>query len=128
MNVGEILLKLWNDSGSANRPKSIQVDIYKDQVLFETVTLSSENDWSYQWHTVDSGSQWTVTEKNVPNGYTVSISESEGIFTVTNSIKPSNQEPPKTGDTFPLWYYLVAMWLSGFLLLSMGILRQRKRK
>ena len=121
--------KLWNDYGnSKNRPSSVTVNIYQDQNLFDTVTLDASNNWSHSWKTTDANSQWTVAEKEVPEGYTVTVTEKNGIFSITNSKAPSPEEPPKTGDSFGLWYYLMAMCLSGFLLLILGIWHQRKTK
>lgn len=121
--------KLWKDSGSASqRPDSVTIDIYQDQALYETVVLSASNDWSYQWQTTDTASKWTVVEKNVPEGYTVAISSAGSVFTITNSASPTPGNPPKTGDTFPLWNYVSAMCFSGFLLLSLGIWLQRKSR
>lgn len=119
--------KLWKDSGyTSKRPKSVTVDIYKDAVLYETVILDSSNNWSYSWKTPEDSSKWTVAEKDVPDSYTVTISSSGSVFSITNSIKTTPGSPPKTGDTFPLWNYVIAMSISGFLLLILGIWHKRK--
>lgn len=119
--------KLWKDSGyTSKRPKSVTVDIYRDSVLYETVTLDSSNDWTYRWQTPEDSSKWTVTEKDVPNGYTVTVSSSENVFSITNSIQSDPGSPPKTGDTFPIWHYVITMSFSGFLLLILGAWRKRK--
>lgn len=121
--------KLWKDSGyTSKRPTSVTVNIYKDSALYETVTLDSSCNWTYSWQTTETTSKWTVTEKNVPNNYTASISSSGNIFSITNSRKQDPGSPPKTGDTFPLWNYVIAMSISGFLLLLLGIWHKRKSK
>lgn len=119
--------KLWKDSGAtANRPKSIDVNIYKNGKLQETVTLDSSNNWSYTWSVIGNDGGWSVSEKNVPSGYTVSVSSKDHVFTITNSRKVPGSSIPKTGDTFPFWLCTIAMTLSGFLLLHAGSLRKRR--
>jgi len=81
------VLKLWNDGGIAyGRPASVSVDILKDGAVYESVTLSGENNWSYTWEISDSESQWSVMETQVPDGYKVSISQTETAFIITNSV------------------------------------------
>ena len=68
------VIKEWKDN-SKNRPKNIDIEIYKDGVLFESKTLSSNNNWSYSWDIIDDGSKFTVVEKNIEENYQVSIIE-----------------------------------------------------
>ena len=56
-NITYTVIKEWKDNGK-NRPKNIDIEIYKDGVLFETKTLSSNNNWSYSWDTLDDGSKF----------------------------------------------------------------------
>ena len=122
------VVKLWKDSGiSQKRPSSVTVEILKDGVLQETVTLSQENNWSYTWTAKDASGQWTVTEKNVPAGYNVAISSQNGIFTITNEYPQDPGIPPKTGDSTQLWFYIVALCGSGLALILLGSPRKRKQ-
>lgn len=41
--------KLWEDNTASTRPDSIKVRLYKDDEIFDTVDLNSENDWKYEW-------------------------------------------------------------------------------
>lgn len=123
------VVKLWKDSGaSGSRPSSVTIEIRKDTVLVETVTLKSANDWSYSWKVLanDTG-KWTVSEKDVPSGYTVSISEKDATFTVTNT-KQTTTTPPKTGDTFALRPWVMVLCLSGCGLLIIGTSQARRKK
>lgn len=124
------VVKLWKDSGyTASRPKEITLEIYKDGVLQETVKLNNANNWTYLWRVPENqDGEWTVTEKDVPRNYTVTIAEDGGKFTVTNSRNPDPEEPPRTGDLFPLWPLVLTMCISGSLLAAMGIYWLRKRK
>lgn len=79
--------KIWNDAGySYRRPNEITVELRKDGDLYDTVVLNKENGWSYVWKkNLDAAANWTIVEKKVPSGYTVSM-KSDGItITVTNT-------------------------------------------
>ena len=122
------VVKLWKDSANQkNRPTSVSVELLKDGVPQETVELNQENNWSYSWETTDVNSQWSVAEKNVPAGYTVSVSSQDGAFTITNEYPQGSDEPPKTGDTAQIWPYVIAMCASGIALVILGSCRKRKR-
>jgi hypothetical protein len=124
------VVKLWKDTGyAASRPKEVTVEIYKDGTLWETVKLNTANNWTYTWRVPENqDGKWTVTEKEVPKNYSVTIAEGDGQFTVTNSRKPDPEDPPKTGDMFPLWPAVLTMCISGSLLVVLGIYWLRKRK
>lgn len=118
--------KLWEDSGyTSSRPSSVSVDIFKDGTLQETVILDAANNWTYRWSTTETDARWTVAEKSVAKGYTVTLNSSGNVFSIINSYKASTGFIPQTGDTFPLYHYLFAMCLSGFLMLILGIWRKR---
>ena len=119
------VVKLWRDQGSG-RPKSIDVDIYHEGNHWKTVTLSQDNQWAYTWTTTDLYARWSVTEKHVADGYTVSISQGENTFTIVNTATVPPEEPPKTGDTVSLWVYVLSLSFSGMMLLILGIWKQRR--
>ena len=145
------ILKLWKDDSSKQRPPYISVDILKDAELYETVTLDSENDWSYTFNT-DSAGKWTVVERDVPEGYFVVITEKETSFIITNTLyntnpddgtpgkntgtdtgTPGGSKPvtpgtnaPQTGDTFPMKRYMIMLCVSGMMLVVLGFGMRRK--
>lgn len=41
--------KVWEDNTASTRPDSIKVRLYKDDEIFDTVDLNSENGWKYEW-------------------------------------------------------------------------------
>ena len=121
------VVKLWKDSGNqANRPTAVTVEILKDGVLHETVVLNEQNNWSYSWEAEDLTNRWTVAEKNVPAGYQVAVSSQWGVFTITNEYPSSPGEPPKTGDSTPLWLYIILMCASGTALVVLAVPRKRE--
>ena len=103
--------KVWDDGNDAQkvRPAEIEVDVLaNDEVIF-TVVLNEENEWKYEEVLPFSNDNYkevtyTVKEKNVPKGYTVSYSQNEYKFTVTNTITP-----PETSDASG-----ISMWLAMF--------------
>lgn len=93
------VLKLWKDAEEpSQRPDSVCVDILRDGVVQESVILSAENNWSYHWETLNHGGEWSVIEKDVPEGYQVSIVNNDTTFVITNSKIPTIPEDPTDPD------------------------------
>ncbi len=123
------LLKLWRgDEGSDSRPNSVEVEIFRDGVVYETVILSEKENWSYVWKAKDDGSDWTVAELDVPSGYTMTVEERDNSLVITNTyVHPDDpSKPPNTGDTSSIMLYVVLFALSGTALLILGIVGRRK--
>ena len=85
--------KVWSDSDNDEgfRPDDVTVNLLADGEVIDTVTLSDDNDWSYEWTKLDgfaSGEEiiYTVTEDKVEN-YSTRIDKEENTynFTITNS-------------------------------------------
>ena len=92
--------KLWTDSGYTHkRPEQIEVEIYKNDNLWDTQILNSDNGWNYTWQADADDSRWSVVEKNVPAGYTVSVSENSGVFSIVNTYKA--EKPKEDPDDDP---------------------------
>lgn len=125
------VLKLWKDMDAGiKRPASVQIDILKDGQLQERVDLNEENGWNHTWQ-APAGELWSVVERQVPEGYTVTVSEEDTTFVVTNTFRketPDRPEVPKTGDTTPILLYVLLICLSGFGLLILGIALMRGKR
>jgi len=122
------VLKLWKgDKGRSDRPQSIEVEIFRDGVSYQTVFLSEENHWTYSWKAKDDGATWKVVERNVPNGYTMMVEERETSFVLTNTRPPDKSDILQTGDTTNIMLYFVLMNVSGIMLIVLGIAGKRKR-
>ena len=128
------LLKVWQDAGfEEQRPVSVTVDILLDGQVWETVILGPESDWSYTWEAPGDSGVWTVVERDIPEDYWVTVSEKEQAFVITNSRMewepddpgggndPDTPVVPPTGDTFPLWLWIVVLCISGLLLVLLGV-------
>ena len=131
-NVELKVLKLWRGDENRNvRPESIEVEIFCNGISYETVILSEENHWAYSWSAKDSGASWTVVERNVPQGYTMTVEAREGAFVLTNTWTPTEPEipvkPPQTGDTSNVLLYVLIMVVSGSGLIILGITGKKSR-
>ena len=123
------VIKLWKgDEGCDDRPESIEVEIFRDEMIYETVTLSERNNWSYSWTAKADGASWKAVERNVPTGYTMTVEQRENTFVITNARQDRpNPSPPQTGDTFNILLYTIMMYVSGTVLIMLGIAGKRKR-
>ena len=130
------VLKLWKgDEGQGLRPQSIEVEIFRDGLSYQTVILSEENHWSYSWTAKVDGADWMVVERNIPSEYSVTVEERAAAFILANTLNPDEPPPgketpetdaPKTGDTPNIMLYTVLMYVSGAVLLLLGITGKRK--
>ena len=124
------VIKLWKgETDQGKRPNSVEVEVFRDGVSYDKITLSAEKNWSYSWIVPDDGAKWIVVERNVPEGYTATIEEKGTSFVLTNTLVADKPpvEPPKTGDTANIWLYIILLYVSGIVLVLMGIMG-RKRK
>lgn len=127
------VLKLWKgDAGRKDRPKSVEVEIFRNGISYQTVVLSAEKNWSYSWKAPADNSRWCVMERNVPSGYKPTVEKKETSFILTNerhTDSPGNSpgNPPKTGDTSHILLYTVLMYVSGMALILLGVIRKRRR-
>lgn len=117
------VLKLWKgDEGKNNRPKSVEVEIFCNGISWEKIVLSQENNWSYSWETKEINAKWMVIERNTSSEYTMTVEERDASFIITNTL--TTKEPDdstQTGDTTNIMLYIVLMFLSGGLLIILGI-------
>ena len=123
------IVKLWKgDTGKNSRPNSVEVEIFKDEAIYETVILSQDNNWSYSWSTKDVDSHWTVIEKNVPSGYIMTVEKSGNTFVMTNNSTLPNDPSysPQTGESFNILFALMIVISFGCILIILGIIGKRK--
>ena len=123
--INYTVVKEWNDI-SENRPKSVEIEIYKDGILVENQVLSSWNNWSYQWKTLDDGNEWTVVERNIPNGYNVSILKNNNNFIIINTDSNYEDNNPQTSDNIKLYFYLLFTSIIGFILLIISLITKKR--
>ena len=128
------VLKVWADSGyEKNRPKEVIVQLLKNGTIYDTVSLSADNDWRYTWEKLDDNNTWTIAEKEMDD-YSVTVTEEGITFVVTNTYTgnstqklivpqtPGNASLPQTGQ---LWWPVPILIAVGLLLIIIGLLRRR---
>lgn len=76
--------KIWNDDGK-NRPESITVELYNGDDIYDSVVLSATNNWTYTWDSLPYGEEWSVREKDIPKGYTVTYTNNGTVFNIINT-------------------------------------------
>lgn len=92
------VIKEWKEDGhQSSRPSSITVQLLRNGILYDTVTLSEENQWHYTWDQLDNWASWTLTEQ-VPAGYTVTIEQKGIAFLVTNTFNDASNPSQTTGS------------------------------
>ena len=125
------VVKLWKgDNGRTVRPATIEVEIFRNGISYQTVTLSEDNRWAYTWSAKDDGSDWKVVERNIPVGYTMTVDERGTSFVLTNTFVqdvPNTPDMPQTGDTANIMLYVIVMIVSGSMLIILGITGKRNR-
>ncbi len=100
--------KKWNDAENQDglQPDSIKVQLYVDnQKLGDSVTLNSANSWSYIWHSLLSGKNYTVKElkksseseavednTKYDDNYTANYTVEGNKTTITNQYTPKTIE------------------------------------
>ena len=126
------LLKVWKDDGrEGERPEEIAVQLLKNGMVADTVTLSRENNWEYTWENLDGGSTWQVAELETPEGYTVSVAQEGTAFVMTNTrsgTPPSEPDiPPGLPQTGMLWWPVPLLVCGGLLLVAAGLFVRRRQ-
>lgn len=98
--VDRHVIKVWEDSGYSGRPTNVTVQLLRDGAVFDTVTLSAENNWRHTWDRLDSRYNWSCVENAAPSGYTTSVSLQGLTYTITNT-RPYNPPTVPTIPTLP---------------------------
>lgn len=76
--------KIWNDDGR-NRPASITAELLKNGAPAGEVILSDANGWEHTWTNLLAKDNWSVREKEVPKGYSVSYREETECIYIYNT-------------------------------------------
>ena len=131
------VVKYWKDKNGNDLDdkeisvKSLPIQIYRREKdaktwkLYKTVELTADSAWEYHWGAADDGASWTVTERDVPEGYTLqtpirlahNAANTKMEFRVTNisnngsdtpTVKPPTNTPTPTSA--PVQLSIVKYW------------------
>lgn len=119
--------KIWDDDNAANRPTSVQVQLYKNGVAWDhPVTLSDDAGWSHKWVLLEDDNTWTVDEVRVPSGYKKQVVQNGNTFIITNYTAAVS---PATGDAgnMGLLMTITLLFLAGIGIGLMVSMRQSKK-
>lgn len=155
------VLKVWKHDQEKERPDSIVVELLQtdaegNTTVVDRQTLTKENQWSYTWKNLSTLMRWSVSEAEVPNGYTVAVTREGNTVVLTNTAKkpgksdgevnPPSKKPTdkttnktvnkitdKTSDKLPqtgqLWWPVLVLLFAGAICLLVGrVLRDRKEE
>lgn len=151
------VLKVWKQDQEEERPDSIvvellQIDVEGNTTVADRQTLTKENQWSYTWKNLSTLMRWSVSEAEVPKGYTVAVTREGNTVVLTNTAKkpgksdgevnPPSKKPTdkttnkitdKTSDKLPqtgqLWWPVLVLLFAGVICLLVGrVLRDRKEE
>ena len=139
--------KVWKKDSKLIRPEEIEIQLLKDGEVEDTALLSERNEWKYTWTDLDPNSKWTVNEKDVPEGYKLSIRQDGITVTVINAFmgyddpdegheepptppKPDNPPPetPNTSDPFRMDLYMTLAGVSMIALAGLFIAYRKLSK
>lgn len=119
------VLKKWEDNNNPNRPAEITVDLLCDSELYDTVTLTKKNAWTYTWQGLEAGHTWNVSEREV-KGYSVRVEKYGWRFTVTNSGSYEPPEPPPHNpQTGLLWWPVPVLFGAGLVFVALAFIRRK---
>lgn len=118
------VLKVWNDQDDPHRPEQVEIDLYGDDVLMDTVSLNKENNWQFDWTDLAASKRWSVKEKSVPSGYFVAVEQQGHRFVVTNT--KYGAQTPEDDTSLPLtgvlWWPVPLLAACGLGLIIIGMI------
>lgn len=124
------VLKIWkNVPDEKSQPKEVSISITKNDEIYDTIKLNSDNNWKYKWTNLKASDQWAVIENNVPKGYKVSIQKDKNTFVITNTCKdtpPSTPNTPNLPQTGQLWWPVYVLLVLGVFFILVGVIYRRK--
>lgn len=132
------VVKVWKNDTKQTHP-AIKVQLLENGEVYDTVTLSKENNWKHTWEYLYKWSDWKVVEAEPLGDYSVDVSRNETVFTVTNTKKsetaPEDRETdssqktramiPQTGQ---LNWPIPVLAFSGVVLIIVGVAMLRKKR
>lgn len=92
-------LKGWDDAGYEDkRPACITLHLLQDGTVYETVSVTKADNWTYLWSDLDAAYSWTVMEEPIGD-YTISIRQEGDTFIIINTYDDTPAPPgPGPGD------------------------------
>lgn len=127
-SIDLVVRKIWknDDDHKETRASGIDVQLYCNGNLYDTVTLDASNSWRHTWTELDALAEWHVTEVTKVDGYKTEVTRNEYEFIITNTYEeegpPPDDELPRTGL---LWWPVPVLLIAGIALFTAGLIRRR---
>lgn len=115
-----IVEKKWDIQNSRSTPKSVVIELLKNEEVIDEITLSNENNWTHTWTQIIESDEYSVREKVVPEGYTVTYRQEGNKFIVTNIRTLVN-----TGQNNIISIILGSI---GLILIIVGVIYDKRKK
>lgn len=115
-----IVEKKWDIQNSKSTPESVIIELLKGEEVIDEVILNNENNWTYTWSQIEESDEYSVKEKVVPEGYTVTYRQEGNKFIVTNI-----RTLVDTGQNYLIWLLLGTIGLG---LVIFGVIYDKKSK
>ena len=120
------VVKKWDDNNNRDgkRPASVQFNLYCDDSLFETVSLSEKDGWTKTWTGLEAGHRWRIAEVKVAsykteyNSVPFEIKVSSTVTCYSFEIK--NTYVPTVPQTGQLWWPVPMLILGGLVVAMLG--------
>lgn len=115
--------KKWDGGKVEDRPETITVTLYCDDVEYETVSFGAAEDWKHTWEQLNAKHSWTISEVSV-EGYTTTIEPDGYSFIITNVSE--KKDLPQTGL---VWWPvpLLAAAGVGFSLTGIAVIKKSRK-
>ena len=113
-----IVRKEWNISSNKMIPEEIEVQLIRGNQVIDTIKLNKDNGWKYTWRELEASDEYRVLEVNVPDGYTASYRNEDGVFIIVNTdtlIKTSSNT-----------WLIQGLALLGIIIITIGIICEKK--
>jgi len=131
------LIKQWaNAEAFEGELPEIEVEIYQDGELYDTVVLSEENNWKVKVEDLSEKYDWEFVE--VTEGdFTVAVEQTGSKIVFTNTLPEIPDEPvvpenpptppaePELPATGSLWWPVPLLAIAGVVLFMLGWMRRR---
>lgn len=101
--ITQRVLISWQEDqfiGEDQRPDFVTVQLLRNGIIVDEVSVSKEMGWTYTWEGLDPEYNWVIVQKDVPSIYEVSASQNGITYLFTNTAKGS-PEPSEPDDPAP---------------------------
>ncbi len=112
--------KIWNTDASTKMADSVTVQLLRDGIVVKTATLNEQNNWQVVYSGMPESDLYSISEKNVPKGFTATYSQKGYVFTVTNSASLI-----QTGQ---LIWPIPVLTIAGLFFIAVGVIILKKTR